>query len=51
MYVNWKNGISPREFRKNFTKDIINCIEIDNEINKKAVRQSAVNALMAKVRF
>jgi len=51
MYVFWKNGISPREFRRNFTKDIKDCIDIDNAINEKGMRDAEMRHLMASVRF
>jgi len=35
MYQCYKNGISPKEFKKNQNKDIIAMIQIDNMMNEK----------------
>ena len=51
QYVCFKNGISPREFRRNLKKDIVDCIEIDNAIHAKGIRQKKINDMMAKVKF
>lgn len=46
----FKNGISPREFRRNRLKDIIDCIDLDNAINNKNMRQAKINEMMSKIR-
>ena len=51
MYVFFKNGISPREFRRNFIKDIEDCIDIDNAINEKGMREEQIRTMMASVKF
>ena len=47
----FKNGISPREFKMNYTKDIKDCIDIDNAINEKGIREAKIKQMMANVRF
>ena len=46
----WRNGISPTEFNKISTRDLIDIVEIDNAINEKAMREKEVNKLLRNIR-
>ncbi len=51
MYLFWKQGISPREFKKNQMRDIKKIMQIKNAINEKEMREAQVRELMNKVKF
>jgi hypothetical protein len=46
----WRNGISPREFRRNMASDMRNVIDISEAIDEKASREAVVRARLAGAR-
>ena len=50
MYVNWKQGISTHEFRKQRASDMWLMLEIDNVIQKKQIKMAKVNQALMEAR-
>jgi len=49
-YRFFKEGISPREFRKCRMKDIVDILDIGNAVDAKTVREQKINEAMQKMR-
>ena len=50
-YQAYKQGISPREFRHNFSRDWKDIMEIDNAMAEKQIRQAEINKAMAEMQW
>ena len=51
MYVFWEKGISPREFKKTWMKDVKMIMKIKNAIGEKEMREAQIRKMMSKVRY
>ena len=50
-WLYWKNGISAREFRHEWERDVFDIMQIDGAVNQKELREAQINKLISKVRY
>lgn len=50
-WLYWKNGISAREFRNEWVRDMRDIMDIENAVSEKQQREQAIVSAMRGVKF
>jgi len=50
-WLYWKNGISGKQFRQEWKRDLYDIMEINGAVNQKELREAQIRRLISKVRY